>query len=53
MWFLLQCVVMFLVLAANVHYGWTPNGYLSALIAVGAAYLVTRVLYWVARKGGT
>ena len=41
MWFLLQCVVIFAVMAANVHYGWTPNPYLAALLAIGAAWIIT------------
>jgi hypothetical protein len=47
MWYLLQGVVMFSVLASNIHFNWTPNGYLAALIAVGAAWAVTQALGFV------
>jgi hypothetical protein len=44
MWYFLQSLVMFAVLASNVHYQWTPNGYLAALIAMTTAWAVTRAL---------
>jgi hypothetical protein len=47
MWYLLQGAVMFAVLASNIHFHWTPNGYLAALIAVAAAWAVTRALGFV------
>jgi len=36
MWYFLQGVVMFGVLASNIHFHWTPNHYLAALIAAAA-----------------
>jgi hypothetical protein len=47
MWYVLQCLVMFAVLASNIYFHWTPNGYLAALIAVGTAWAVTWALGFV------
>lgn len=44
---LFQLIVMFAVLSANVHWQWTPNGYLAGLLALGAAWAVTIVPLWV------
>ena len=33
MWYFLQGVVMFAVLASNIHFHWTPNHYLAAQMA--------------------
>jgi hypothetical protein len=41
MWMLLQSTVAFAVMASNIHWGWTPNGYLASLVAAGAAYGAT------------
>jgi hypothetical protein len=53
MWFLLQSLIVFAVMASNIHWQWTPNGYLASLIGVGAAFFVTmganQLLLW-ARK---
>lgn len=43
MWFLLQGLVVFSVISSNIHWQWTPNGYLAAAIAIGAAYVATVV----------
>lgn len=45
-WALLQAVVVFLIVASNIRWQWTPNGYLAALIGFGGAYLVTVSLNW-------
>ena len=45
MWKLFQMTIVTLVLFSNVHYQWTPNGYLAALIGVGAAYAFTMLLW--------
>jgi hypothetical protein len=37
MWLLLQSAVIFAVMASNIHWRWTPNGYLAALIGIGIA----------------
>lgn len=41
MWFLLQSSIIFAVVASNIHWQWTPNGYLAGAIGVGLAFLVT------------
>lgn len=43
-WFVIQGVIAFLVIASNIKYEWTPNGYLAALIAMSAAYFATLLL---------
>jgi hypothetical protein len=43
MWFLLQSSIMFAVMASNIHWNWTPNGYLAGLIGVALAYGATRL----------
>ena len=39
----LQLLIVFGVLASNVHWKWTPNGYLAAIVA-GLAVWITTVL---------
>jgi hypothetical protein len=39
--YLLQSLIIFAVLASNIQYHWTPNGYLASLLAGIAAYLAT------------
>lgn len=41
MWFLFQGSIMFAVMASNVTWHWTPNGYVAGLIAAGLAYGLT------------
>lgn len=41
MWHLIQFSVFFAVVASNIHWHWTPNGYLAALCGGVAAFLVT------------
>jgi hypothetical protein len=40
MWYLLQASIIFAVVASNIKYQWTRNGYLAGLIGVGLAYTV-------------
>jgi hypothetical protein len=47
MWYLLQSLIIFAVVASNIRFHWTPNGYLAAIIGVGLAYGVTRLLSWI------
>lgn len=35
---------MFAVMASNVHWQWTPNGYVAAALGAGAAYILTDVV---------
>jgi hypothetical protein len=44
MWFLLQSSIIFAVVASNIHFHWTPNGYLAGLIGVVLAYGLTLLL---------
>lgn len=46
MWFVFQGFVMFLVIASNIHWQWTPNGMLAGIIGAGAAWLSTLSLAW-------
>ena len=41
MWFLFQSLIIFAVVASNIHWQWTPNGYLASLIGVGLVYGLT------------
>jgi hypothetical protein len=44
MWFLFQSTIIFSVVASNIHWQWTPNGYLPAIFGAGLAWLLTRLL---------
>jgi hypothetical protein len=44
MWFVLQSLIIFAVIASNIHWHWTPNGYLPAILGAGLAWLLTRLL---------
>ncbi len=46
MWFLFQSAIIFAVMASNIHWHWTPNGYLASAIGIGLAWLLTRLLIW-------
>jgi hypothetical protein len=50
MWFIFQSSIIFAVVASNIHWHWTPNEYLAALIGVGLAYGLTLLLIWYRRK---
>jgi hypothetical protein len=43
-WKLLQAAVVLAVIFANIHWQFTPNGYLAALMGVGAALAVTGII---------
>jgi hypothetical protein len=38
---LFQGVIIFAVVSSNIHWNWTPNGYLASLIGIGAAFVAT------------
>lgn len=38
---LLQALIIFAVLCANIYWHWTPNGLLAAILGIIAAYLLT------------
>jgi hypothetical protein len=44
MWPALQASIIFAVVASNIHWHWTPNGYLASLIGIGLAWSLTRLL---------
>ena len=44
MWFVLQSRVIFAVMTTNVHWQWTPNGYLAGLIGIVLAYGLTALV---------
>ena len=44
MWFLFQGSIIFAVVASNIHWHWTANGYLPAILGAGLAWLLTRLL---------
>jgi hypothetical protein len=55
-WFLLQGSCIFAVMASNIHWQWTPNGYLAGLIgaalALGATAAINELLLWAGQKRG-
>jgi hypothetical protein len=44
MWFLFQGLIIFAVMASNIHWHRTPNGYVPALLGIGLAYGLTLLL---------
>lgn len=42
--FLVQGTIIFGVVASNIHWRWTPNGYLASAIGIGLAYVATAAL---------
>jgi hypothetical protein len=44
MWYLFQGSIIFAVIASNIHWQWTPNGYIPALLGGGLAYGLTALL---------
>jgi hypothetical protein len=44
MWFIFQSTIIFAVVASNIHWQWTPNGYLAGAIGVALAYGLTVAL---------
>jgi len=43
MWWLVQGLIVFAVMASNIHWQWTTNGYVAAGLAAGLAYIVTDI----------
>jgi hypothetical protein len=39
--YLLQSLIVFAVVASNIHWQWTPNGYVASTMGIGLAYAVT------------
>ncbi|MCP1758044.1 hypothetical protein [Bradyrhizobium elkanii] len=44
MWFLFQSLVIFAVVASNIHWHWTPNAYLASLLGAGLAWVLTQII---------
>lgn len=40
-WAVFQAIIIFAVVATNIHWQWTPNGYLASMIGIGCAFLCT------------
>ena len=46
MWFIFQGLVIFAVVASNIHWQWTPNGYLPSVLGVALAFVLSRLIGW-------
>jgi hypothetical protein len=44
MWLILQGLIIFAVVASNIHWRWTPNTYLASAMGIGAAWCVTKLI---------
>ena len=44
-WFLFQGLIVFLVVASNIHWQWTPNPTLAVSTGVGCALFATIAVY--------
>jgi hypothetical protein len=47
MWLIIQCVITFAVIASNIHWQWTPNLKIAAVVGVLAAFGATAALTWI------
>jgi F0F1-type ATP synthase assembly protein I len=56
MYFLLQSLIVFAVMASNIAWHWTPNSYLAGVIGFIAALLATvglsNLLLWARKQRG-
>ena len=54
LWYVLQGSIIFAVVASNIHWQITPNGYLASLIGIGLAMAATgainQLLLWSRQK---
>jgi hypothetical protein len=44
MWLLFQCMIMIAVGWTGIYYQWTPNNVALGIVAVGAAWLATKII---------
>lgn len=55
-WFLFQSLIIFAVMASNIHWQWTPNNYLASTIgftaALAATGLLNELILWTRKKRG-
>jgi hypothetical protein len=40
-YYVFQGLIVFAVMASNIHWQWTPNGYLASAAGIGTAYVIT------------
>jgi hypothetical protein len=45
-WYILQIVIVFGLLFANIHYQWIDEPWLGFALSWGSAYIVTKLLSW-------
>jgi F0F1-type ATP synthase assembly protein I len=54
LYYLLQSLIVLAVMASNIYWQWTPNGYLAAVLGFIAALLatvgLTNLLSWASQK---
>jgi uncharacterized membrane protein YgaE (UPF0421/DUF939 family) len=52
MWWIFQGLIIFAVVASNIHWQWTPNPVLPALLGIGAAFMLTLLVGRKKLRGG-
>lgn len=45
-WAAFQAIIVFAVVASNIHWKWTPNTYLASTLGFVAALLATLLVNW-------
>ena len=52
MWLVFQSLIIIAISWMSIYWKWTPNPYATGVVAVGAAWLATKILTWIfcARK---
>lgn len=54
MWFLFQSVIVFAVMASNIHFKWTPNSFVASLLggvlALIATHFLNELLTWTRKQ---
>lgn len=44
MWHVFQALIVFAVVASNIHWEWTPNKTLAAFLGIALAFVVTALI---------
>jgi hypothetical protein len=57
MWYLLQGSIIFAIVASNIHWQWTPNHYVPAVLGIAAAAVISGMVqsfleWWRGAKEG-